>query len=493
METPVLVGVAQVSQRTQGLDEGKEPIELMIEASRAAAADAGCPRLLAEAGSIRVIRGYWPYQNPAQAVAEAFSNAGAETAITPYGGNFVQTVVNRSVLDIQAGVHEAILITGAECGHSRAKLRRAGSKPVWRNIDGTPDLHIGKDVAMGHPAELALGIDRPIRMYPIMETARRHHLGEGVDAHLQRISQLWADFSAVAAGNPHAWLRDAKTADEIRTPSAANRPVSFPYPKFMNSNSNVDQGAALLLCSQRKAQALGIPRDNWVYPWAGADAHDHYLVSNRDNLHSSPAIRLAARRALEWAGWQPAELDHVDLYSCFPIAVQVAAAEIGLHGSNGSNGSNGKLPLTVTGGLTFAGGPLNNYVMHAIARMVEVLRGAPGKKGLVSANGGYLTKHAIGLYCTEPPPRPFRHEEPQAEVDALPARELVTDHNGRATVEGYSVMYGTDGPEVAHIAGRLDGGERTWANCRDADTLGAMIQQEFCGRSMNLDAGEARF
>ena len=484
METPVLVGVAQVSQRTQGLNEGKEPIELMIDASRAAAEDAGCPRLAAEAGSIRVIRGYWPYQNPARAVAEALGNTGAETAITPYGGNFVQTVFNRSALDIQVGVHEAILITGAECGHSRAKLRRVGAKPVWRPIDGTPDLHIGKDMAMGHPAELALSIDRPIRMYPIMETARRHHLGEAVDAHMARISKLWAGFSAVAADNPNAWLREAKTAEEIRIPSAANRPVSFPYPKFMNSNSNVDQGAALLLCSERKAQALGVPREKWVYPWAGADANDHVFVSNRDNLHSSPAIRLAARRALEWAEWQPSELDHVDLYSCFPIAVQVAAAEIGL---------NGELPLTVTGGLTFAGGPLNNYVMHAIARMAEVLRGAPGKKGLVSANGGYLTKHAIGLYCTEPPPRPFRHENPQAEVDALPVRGLVADHKGQATVEGYSVMYGAEGPEVAHIAARLDGGERTWANCRDADTLGAMTQQEFCGRSLNLDGGEASF
>ena len=490
METPVLVGVAQVSQRTQGLDEGKEPIELMIDASRAAAEDAGCPRLAAEAGSIRVIRGYWPYQNPALAVGEALGNAGAETAMTPYGGNFVQTVVNRSALDIKTGVHEAILITGAECGHSRAKLRRVGAKPVWRSIEGTPDLHIGKDMAMGHPAELALAIDRPIRMYPIMETALRHHLGEAVDAHLARISELWAGFSAVAADNPHAWLREAKTAEEIRIPSAANRPVSFPYPKFMNSNSNVDQGAALLLCSERKARALGVPREKWVYPWAGADAHDHVFVSNRDNLHSSPAIRLAARSALERADWQPSDLDHVDLYSCFPIAVQVAAAEIGL---NGSDGSNGKLPLTVTGGLTFAGGPLNNYVMHAIARMAEVLRQSPGERGLVSANGGYLTKHAIGLYCTEAPLRPFRHEDPQAEVDALPARAVVADHKGRATVEGYSVMYGAEGAEVAHIAGRLDGGERTWANCRDADTLSAMIQQEFCGRPMTLDGGEARF
>ena len=490
METPVLVGVAQINQRTEDLRDRKEPVELMIDACRAAGEDAGCPQLASQASSIRVIRGYWLYQNPAQAVGEALGNPTVETAITPFGGNFVQTVLNRSALDIQAGVHEAILITGAECGHTRARLRRAGAKPDWRSIGGTPDLHIGQDVPMSHPAELARDIDRPIRMYPIMETARRHHLGEAVDAHLARISQLWASFSSVAAENPHAWLREAKSADEIRLPSSVNRPVSFPYPKFMNSNSNVDQGAALLLCSERKARAMGIPEEKWVYPWAGTDAHDHYLVSNRDNLHSSPAIRLAARRALEWAEWQPSELDHVDLYSCFPIAVQVAASEIGL---DGADGSNGQRPLTVTGGLTFAGGPLNNYVMHSIARMAEVLRASPGHKGLVSANGGYLTKHAIGLYCTEPPPRPFRHQEPQAEVDALPTRDVVADHQGRATVEGYAVMYGAEGPEVAHIAARLDGGERTWANCRDADTLTAMTEQEFCGRPVTLDGGAARF
>ena len=484
METPVLVGVAQLEQRIQAPGEGKEPIELMIDACRMAAADAGQPALLAQANSVRVIRGWWRYQNPAKALCEAFGNNRAQTAITPYGGNMVQSVVNRSALEIQSGEHEVILITGAECGYSQAKARRAGVKLKWRDIDGTPDLQIGEEAPMSHPREVALDIVRPTHMYPIMELARRHHLGEGVAQHLRRISELWAGFSAVAADNPHAWLREAKSAEEIRTPSAANRSVSYPYPKLMNSNNNVDQGAALVLCSERKAAALGIDRDKWVYPWAGADAHDHKFVSNRDNLHSSPAIRVAGGWALELAGLAPEDLDWVDLYSCFPIAVQVAAAELGLDPTR---------PLSVTGGLTFAGGPLNNYVMHAIARMVELLRTAPGKKGLVSANGGFLTKHAIGIYSAEPASRPFQHAAPQAEVDALPFRELAEDHKGDATVEGYAVIYDGAGPQLAHIAARLDGGERAWANCRDADVVTAMTQEEFCGRRVHLDGDRARF
>ena len=88
-------------------------------------------------------------------------------------------------------------------------------------------------------------------------------------------------------------------------------------------------------------------------------------MSNRDNLYSSPAIRIAGRRALELAGVEVADLARVDVYSCFPSAVQVAVNELGLDDQK---------PLTITGGLTFGGGPLNNYVMHSIARMVELSR-----------------------------------------------------------------------------------------------------------------------
>jgi acetyl-CoA C-acetyltransferase len=342
----------------------------------------------------------------------------------------------------------------------------------------------GEEKNMRHDAEKQLRIGQPIQLYPMFENALRHHRGESIDAHLARISELWAGFSRVAAGNPHAWIREPKTAEEIRTISSANRPVSFPYPKLMNSNNNVDQGAALILCSVEKARALGIAESQWIYPWAGTDAHDHFFVSNRDNLYSSPAIRIAGRRVLELAGLTPADLDLVDVYSCFPVAVQVAAAEIGLDTSK---------PLTITGGLTFAGGPLNNYVMHSIARGVELLREQRHARCLITANGGYLTKHAFGVYAATPPEVPFRHEDVQAEVDATPSREVAMDYSGAATVEAYTVMYGAEGPSIGHLACRLPDGRRAWANCDDPDTLVAMTREEFCGRSVRIDDHRAAF
>src|SRR5262249_22302959 len=161
-----------------------------------------------------------------------------------------------------------------------------------------------------------------------------------------------------------------------------------PYTKLLNSNNMVEQGAGLILCSVEKARALGIPQDRWVFPLAGADAHDHWFMTNRADLCSSPAIRLAGRELFETAGVGADDLAHVDLYSCFPSAVQIAAEELGLGIDR---------PLTVTGGMSFAGGPWNNYPMHGIATMADRLREDTGAVGLCTANGGYTTKHALGL------------------------------------------------------------------------------------------------
>jgi acetyl-CoA C-acetyltransferase len=481
--TPVLVGISHLEQRFQNFAAAKEPVELMIDAVKAAAEDAGSNELL-NATSVRVIKGIWGYQNPAKAVAQAIGCPNAQTALSPFGGNFVQSVLNVSALDIQSGAHDVIILTGAECGNTQAKAAKASHDLGWAELPGTPDLQIGEEKDMRHDAERAIRLGRPIQIYPIMETALRSELGMGVDEHMRHISELWAGFSAVAANNPNAWIRDAKTAEEIRTISTINRPVSFPYPKFLNSNSAVDQAAALILCSEEKAQALGIAREKWIYPWAGSDAQDHFHFSTRDNLHSSPAIRLAGKKCLEMSDMNVDDIDLVDVYSCFPVAVQIASRELGLDTSK---------PLTVTGGLTWAGGPLNNYVMHSIVRMAQLLREKPGQKGMITANGGYITKHAFGTYSIDRPEQPFQHANLQDQVDALPKREVVMDNTGQGVVEGYSVMYGSKGLDKAFVATRLPDGRRAWGTSNDAEVLQSMTTEEFVGRPVTLTDSVATF
>jgi len=483
--TPVLVGAGQLVQREDPAD-ALEPVAMMAEAARRAADDAGAPGLLARVQAVQVVRLVsWRYADPGALVAGMIGAPSASTGVSPMGGNAPQALVNAAAADIQAGLVDVVLLAGAEASRTRQAYRKADERPSWTvQPEGTPPAPVvGSEVQLTHPAEVTKGIFLPVQLYPVFECALRAAAGRTVDSHVDRIAELWSRFSEVAATNPFAWSQEAMTPGQVAMPSADNRMVGFPYTKVMNTNNTVDQGAALLLCSVEAARAAGVGEDRWVFPWSGADAHDHLAVSARADLHSSPAVRIAGGRALELAGVGADDVAHVDLYSCFPSAVEVAAAELGFGLDR---------QLTVTGGLSFAGAPLNGYVMHSIATMAGVLREDPGSVGLVTANGGYLTKHAIGVWSSEPPDRPFRAANPQEEVDALPATTPVERHEGPVTVEAYTVMHERDGsPDNAVVACRTPDGGRTWGVSRDPDLLRAMCTQELVGTGGELRGDEA--
>jgi len=478
--TPVVVGVAQIKQHPDDPADAVEASELMIRAVREAAIDSGVPELTAQLDFIGAVSGAWRYSDPGRLIADAVGADRARTALSAMGGQTPQAFVNHLAGRIRDGELDAAAIVGAEIIWSRRRRRRSGEDVPTTVQEGVePDERFQADVPMSTGFEQERGLSAPINLYPVFESAVRAANGETIEAHRDRISRLWERFNAVAVDNPYAWFRTPMTADEIRNPSPSNRMVGFPYTKAMNSNWDLDQAAALLLCSVEKAEAAGVPPDRWVFPWAGTDAHDTYAVSQRRDLHSSPAIGAAGEELYRLTGLGPDDIDHVDLYSCFPSAVQVAATELGLGLDR---------QLTQTGGLTFAGGPLNNYVTHSIATMVGVLRKDPGSIGLVSANGGFLTKHALGIYSTDPPPRPFRAVDVQAEVDEVPATAVAEDHVGPVTIEGYTVMHDADGPEVALCALRTPDRARTWGRVTDREALASMMAEEAIGRSGELDA-----
>jgi acetyl-CoA C-acetyltransferase len=482
--TPVLVGAGQWSNRVDRGEPPAEPVDMMAEVLRGAAADSGATGdILGALDALRVVAVLSKrYRNPARLVAQRLGARPRDDALSPMGGNEPQALVNRACLDILAGDADVIAICGAEAWRTRSATAR--DQLGW--VDDDPDApdarRTGPEMEMAHPAEIARGIFMPAQVYPLFEQALRHAAGRSVDDHLVAVSELWAGFSEVATGNPHAWIRDRWTAEQIRTPSPTNRWVCWPYTKVMNANNAVEQSAGLILCSAEKAAALGVPRDRWVFPVAGTQAHDTYAVSHRPDLRSSGAIRLAARRLLADAGVGVDDVAHVDLYSCFPVAVEIGAAEIGLGLDR---------QLTVTGGLSFAGGPWNNYVTHSVATMAGMLRADPGALGLVSANGGFVTKHALGLYSTEPPARGFRWADVQDEVDAVPRRDVCEEPDGAAAIESWVVVHDREGePERALVACLLDDGRRAWAASDDAAIVAELRSgAEQIGRAVKIGPG----
>ena len=243
--------------------------------------------------------------------------------------------------------------------------------------------------------ERAYGLAFPVNTYPLFETAIRGQRHRTPEQHLDALGKFFSPFSKVASENPHSWFPTYRPPEEISTPSEKNRFVGFPYTKYLNAVIEVDMAAAVVMTSVGKARELGIPESKWVFLHGCADAADIWFVSERVNFHSSPAIRTMGKKAFTMAGRTTGDMAFIDLYSCFPSAVELGCQELGIAEDDPRG-------LTVTGGLPYFGGPGNNYVMHSIVTMTDKLRNSPGKFGLATGNGWYVTKHSAGIYSTAP-------------------------------------------------------------------------------------------
>ncbi len=209
--------------------------------------------------------------------------------------------------------------------------------------------------------------------------------------------------------------------------------------------------AALVMTSVAcKARELGIPEANWVYLHGCADAAEIWNVSERVNYHTSPAIRVIGRKAFGMAGIGPKDLSWIDLYSCFPSAVELGCQELGF-------ATDDPRGLTITGGLPYFGGAGNDYVMHSIVMMTDRLRKNPGKFGLCTGNGWYVTKHSAGVYSTKPVEGAWSREYPksyQAEIDAETHPRVTETPSGAARIETYTVVTDRRGKRFGIVAGR---------------------------------------
>jgi acetyl-CoA C-acetyltransferase len=472
--TPVIIGVGQFVNRpaADGSPEAGElePTALMTEALRSAEADTGATGVLPQVGVVAVVPVVsWRYRDPGRLVAAAVGCDDAATWTLALGGNSPQSLMNRMCVEVQSGRADLGVVVGGEAYRTRMAAKRAERTLPWirQAEDLEPTWSDGDAFEYGHPAELARGIMMPTQSYPLFEHALQHASGRSAADHLALVGRMWAGYSEVAATNPHAWRQESFTAEEITTPSAGNRLVGSPYTKRMVSNPNVDMASAVIVASVARARALGVPQHRWVFPHAGTDATDP-VMSERPDFVSSASIAAAGNLALELAGASIDDIAHLDVYSCFPSAVQVACRALGIDPFAPHR------PLTVYGGLCFAGGPWNNPVGHAIASMVEVLRSDPGSLGLVTANGGIIEKHAFGVYSTDPPATEFRWARPQEAVDAAGRVPVAADHDGPATVEAWTVMHDRDGTAArAHAACRTPEGARTWGVSDDPGLMAA--------------------
>jgi acetyl-CoA C-acetyltransferase len=480
--TPVIVGAAQLT-RDGGTDG---PIALATEALLLAADDTGTNgQLLGRADSYRHVASVcWPYSDEAALIAAEVGASPRETVRTSaLGGDGPQRLVSDTARAIVAGEVDVAVITGAEALAALRHAQQAGGRPGWPHqpSDATPTRVVGADRFPSNEAEVAVGLMAPVYNYALLESALQARAGVDRETHMRAVAGIWSRFSEVAAANPHAKLRRRYSPAELLDSADGNRPVSAPYSKLLVANIQVDQATAMIMCSAGAARAAGVPRERWVFVVAGAHAADEWFMTERSELGTSPAIDAIGGAALGHAGLSIDDVAHIDLYACFPSAVQIAAEELGLALDDPSR------PLTLTGGLTFAGGPGNNYSSHAIAAVVGRLRADPDAAGLCTALGWYATKHACGIYSGAPPDRPFREIDANPLVERPPPRAATASYQGRATVEACTIPYSRDGrPEAVIVSALAPDGRRALARATDLGAINRAIGEDLVGETVTL-------
>jgi len=459
------VGVGQLVQRDPDPGSAPTPADMLAETARRAARDAGLsPRALADLDTVGLVDVMaWRPRNGPRLVAEALGARPSRCIATAVGGEIPLRLLAHAGRAIGRGESRMALVAGCNALRTLRLARRAGVELGWETGgEGRPEL-LGQNRAGSTAREQAVGLRMPIHVYPIFENALRARRGLDLATHRKSLGVLMSRFTRVAAENPYAWFPVARSPEELVTPGPANRMIAYPYTKYLNAVMETDQAAAALLLSAGEARARGIPESRWILLRGAAhDAERAWFPSERPDLAACHAIRRAVGAALGEAGLGLADVHHLDFYSCFPVAVEMTCEMLGIPESDPRG-------FTVTGGLPYAGGPGNNATLHSVASMVERLREAPGRVGLVTGNGWYLTKHSALLLSSAPAEGAAAEGAPAPEADGEgPAPELAEAPAGRGRLETWTVLYDREGrPERGIAVGRLDDGRRFLANTPD--------------------------
>lgn len=468
-----IVGAAQHSDR-EG-DPRQHPAEAMAAAARAALEDAGIGEL-ARVDLLACVEPFaWTYADLGASVAAGIGlPERVEHLWTLAGGTSPQDLLHKIGARVAAGEIDCAVICGAESMRTRRKAAKEGRDLDW------PPRPEGVHPMRGQPRfvsdlEYAHGVTLATHFFPLLENAIRTARGRSAAEQRRHAAELLAANARVAADNPHAWFRDAPTADEIETVTRSNRLISYPYTKRMNAIMEVDQSAALVVASESFARAQGLESRSAIV-LGGAGAEEIWNPIERHTFAECPAMALAIGTALERAGLAAGDLDAMDLYSCFPSAIQLGLRALGLEADR---------PLSLTGGLAFAGGPGNAYVLHALAAAVERIRKEPGARLLVTGIGMANTKHAATVLSgAAHVPEAATGETTYREARDETPREVDPRPTGAATVVTWTLEYDRAGaPSNAILYLDLDSGARTIANMRDvAAAAQALLAADPIGR-----------
>lgn len=474
-DIPTLVGIGLV--QTKPFDPMlTEPISLMEEASLAAFEDSGNPLIKDSIDVVYVLRGFWGYREPGKYLTEKLELGSNPKSILVKVGISQQQIIDMASEDIAHGKIRSALIVGGEARYALVSALKSQKQYLESDLPGEPDEYMKPEEELYQPQETDLMGLMAAPYYCIQETAFRASENLSPHEHIERINTIYANFSKVAQDNPHAWDKKAYSTEDLME-SPSNPMIAYPYTKKHNSNWNVNQASALILTSDALANRLNISKDKRVYPLQSAENNHMMAVIQRPNLALSKGLQLAGEKTLEFMEQHNLTNPIYEIYSCFPLAVQQFIKVLNLDPFS---------KLTVTGAMPFGGGPLNNYMLHSTAQMVEKLRDHQDKVGLVTGVSGMMTKQGICLWASEPVTE-FTVQNVSGEAAKHDkAISMSSLSEGVAKVLGYTVIYEKKSPIRAVFYCEDSKEERKVLSSTDDQVIQSCMEGEWVHRELNF-------
>jgi acetyl-CoA C-acetyltransferase len=473
---PVVVGLGSL-QQTGNFKDLDEALILMEQVTQTAIEDTTNHNISKYIDEVQVPKGYWKYRDPGRWIAERNNFSGAETSVTKIGV-LQQNLINSACKKIISGKIRASLIVGGEARYKKIRALIEGKEYIETELTLNPDHYVkAKDDLYIKQEEEHLGL-MAVGYYAILESALRAKKKLSIDEHKKYLGKMYSRFSKIAAKNTDGWSQKDLDWEDVANVTQKNTLQALPYNKFHCTSWNVNQASAMIICSEEIADELNIPQSKRVYPLASSETNHMIAAIQRPNLIKPIGLQLAAEYILEICDQNNIKPNTFELYSCFPVAVQMFAEALQL--KNNEN-------FTVTGGMSFAGGPLNSYMIQSTVKMLANIRNVPSTVGLITGVSGMMTKQAFALWANDPLIN-FSSKDVTKHAEAIEKPVAISKLNkGSGVIIGYTVLPKNHKAEEKAVMYIEDiNKNRKVLISYDKDILNKMREEEWVGKSINF-------
>ena len=477
----VVIGISAIQQKGdfENLDEA---LFLMDQAVKEALSDSGNKLVKDHIDEIRIPKGFWRYRDPGKWIAKNNDFKNIPTTYVTKIGVLQQNLINEACLKIENGEINASIILGGEARYKQLRSVIEKKEYFETKLDENPDFYIkAKEDLYGDEELEELGA-MAVGYYATMETALRKNDDENIEEHQNNIASMYEEFSKVASNNEDAWLDHPYSKKEILETSKKNKMLAYPYNKLHCTSWNVNQSAALIICSEELANKLEIDNKKRVYPISSSENNHMIAIQQRPKLYESLGMIYAAKSINRMMEQLDIRLDAYDLYSCFPAAVKMFSKSLEL-------GS--EIPKTITGSMPYAGGPLNSFVIHSTVKMIQKIRALEARHGLVTGVSGMMTKQSFCVWGKEYQEQfIFDDVTKRAKLDEKPV-ELSNIAEGEGEIIGYTIIEVSEHASKAVLYLDDEKKHRKVVSSLDKNFINLLMEEEWVGKKVKFKDGQA--